>query len=550
MNHLSGLDAMFLHIESPEMPMHIGSLNVLDLPEGMAADDFYEAAKEHVAKRMHLAAVFTRKLALMPFDLSNPVWVEDEDIDLDYHVRHITLPKPGTNRQLQQYVARLHSSLLDRSRPLWEFCVIDGLKSGQVALYAKVHHAGIDGQGGVAVAKAIFDFDAAGRAIKPPRARARRNQYQLGMAELAGAALSNTVQQLIKLYQTAPDMVRALRDVLAPEKDESGKREWKLPKLSGLLAPKTLFNVAITNQRAFAGRTVPLAETKYIAKQFDVSLNDVVMATTSGALRRYLKEYDDLPQKPMVAAVPVSLRAAGDDTANNQASMMTLTLATDQADPVERLRTISEASAARKAMMGRVKSAIPNDFPMFGAPWLVSGAASLLGRSRLANVMPPLANLVISNVQGSPVPLFFAGAKLASYYPVSIPSHSMALNVTVQSYNGRLDYGLIACRKAVPDVTDLADFVLAEHQTLLARAQAVEIARQQAADAAPVVEAKAPTASDKAPRQPRRAAKATVVPVAAAPKARRAPAKRKLALVTPVAAPVAAPAARKRAAAR
>ena len=262
MNHLSGLDAMFLHIESPEMPMHIGSLNVLDLPEGMAADDFYEAAKEHVAKRMHLAAVFTRKLALMPFDLSNPVWVEDEDIDLDYHVRHITLPKPGTNRQLQQYVARLHSSLLDRSRPLWEFCVIDGLNSGQVALYAKVHHAGIDGQGGVAVAKAIFDFDAVGRPITPPRARARRNQYQLGMAELAGAALNNTVQQLIKLYQTAPDMARALRDVLVPEKDESGKRQWSLPKISSLLAPKTLFNVAITNQRAFAGRTVPLAETK------------------------------------------------------------------------------------------------------------------------------------------------------------------------------------------------------------------------------------------------------------------------------------------------
>jgi len=199
--------------------------------------------------------------------------------------------------------------------------------------------------------------------------------------------------------------------------------------------------------------------------------------------------------------------------------------------------------------MGRVKSAIPNDFPMFGAPWLVSGAASLLGRSRLANVMPPLANLIISNVQGSPVPLFFAGAKLASYYPVSIPSHSMALNVTVQSYNGRLDYGLIACRKAVPDVTDLADFVLAEHQTLLARAQAVEIARQQAVESAPTVEENA-AATSKAPRQPRRTAKTSAVQVAAAPVARRAPAKRKLALVAPVATAPAAPVARKRAAAR
>jgi diacylglycerol O-acyltransferase len=140
MNHLSGMDAMFLHIESPEMPMHIGSLNVLDLPPGYTGD-FYEDAKKMMSERLHLAAVFTRKLELMPFDLADPIWVEDEDIDIDYHVRHVTLPKPGTNRQLQQYVARLHSSLLDRSRPLWEVFIIDGLKSGQVALYTKVHHA-------------------------------------------------------------------------------------------------------------------------------------------------------------------------------------------------------------------------------------------------------------------------------------------------------------------------------------------------------------------------------------------------------------------------
>ena len=150
MKHLSGVDSAFLRLESPEMPMHIGSLNVLDLPEGYGGD-FYEDTKAHIMQRMHLAEVFTRKLALMPLDLSNPVWVEDEDIDLDYHIRHVSLPKPGTNRQLQQYVARLHSSLLDRSRPLWEFFVIDGLKSGQVALYSKVHHAGIDGQAGVAL---------------------------------------------------------------------------------------------------------------------------------------------------------------------------------------------------------------------------------------------------------------------------------------------------------------------------------------------------------------------------------------------------------------
>jgi diacylglycerol O-acyltransferase / wax synthase len=170
MKHLSGLDATFLHFETPEMPMHVGALTVLDLPKGYQGE-FYEDAKAHMASRLHLADVFTRKLALMPFDLSNPVWVEDEDIDLEYHVRHVTLSKPGSNRQLQQYVGRLHSMLLDRSRPLWEVYIIDGLKSGHVALYLKLHHAGIDGQAGVEVGKAIFDDVPSGRSIKAPRAR-------------------------------------------------------------------------------------------------------------------------------------------------------------------------------------------------------------------------------------------------------------------------------------------------------------------------------------------------------------------------------------------
>ena len=174
MNHLSGLDATFLHFETAEMPMHVGSLHVLDLPEGYEGD-FYEDAKAHMAARMHLAAAFTRKLALMPFDMSNPVWVEDDDIDLEYHIRHVTLSKPGSNRQLQQYVGRLHSMVLDRSRPLWEMVVIDGLKSGQVAIYFKAHHAGIDGQAGVEVGKALFDMQPTGRVIKHPRARARGN---------------------------------------------------------------------------------------------------------------------------------------------------------------------------------------------------------------------------------------------------------------------------------------------------------------------------------------------------------------------------------------
>lgn len=523
MNHLSGLDATFLHFETAEMPMHVGSLNVLDLPKGFKGD-FYEHAKAFMAERMHLASVFTRKLALMPFDLSNPVWVDDDDIDIDYHVRHVTLPKPGTNRQLQQYVARLHSSLMDRSRPLWEFYIIDGLQSGQVALYTKVHHAGIDGQAGVEVGKAIFDTEPVGRVVKPPRPKARSHSYQLGMAELATAALRNTAAQYVKLYKMLPALGRALASLATPAEGSAATADPKaLAKRFDLRAPRTPFNVSITNQRSFAGRTIPLAEQKAIARHFGVTLNDVVMCTVSGALRKYLKDSSELPDKSLVAGVPVSLREAGDDTANNQASMILVSLASDIKDPVARLKAINASSTQSKSTMNKFKAVILDDFPMFGAPWLMSGAASMIGRSGLVNVLPPVANVAISNVQGAPFPMYFAGALVTCYYPVSIAAHGTALNVTVQSYNGRMDYGLIACRRAVPDITEIGDYMLAEHQALMALVRETPVAAKAAVEAPsaePAASARAKPAARKAP--PKNAPVAAPKP---ATRAARAPAR-------------------------
>ena len=539
MKHLSGLDATFLHFETPEMPMHVGSLNVLELPKGYKGD-FYEDAKAFMASRIHLADVFTRKLALMPFDLSNPVWVDDDDIDIDYHVRHITLPKPGTNRQLQQYVARLHSSLIDRSRPMWEFYIIDGLQSGDVALYTKVHHAGIDGQAGVEVGKAIFDLEPTGRVVKPPRDKPRRNGYQLGMAELATAALRNTAAQYVKLYKMLPALGKALSSLASPSAESTPADAKALAKRFDLTAPRTPFNVSITNQRSFAGRTIPLAETKAIAKHFGVTLNDVVMATVSGALRSYLKDSNELPDKSLVAGVPVSLREAGDDTANNQASMILVSLASDIKDPLERLKAINKSSTQSKSTMNKFKAVVLDDFPMFGAPWLMSGVASMVGRSGLVNVLPPMANVAISNVAGAPFPMYFAGALVTCYYPVSIASQGMALNVTVQSYNGRMDYGLIACRRAVPDITEIGDYMLAEHKKLMDLMQKVPAvagatkpvgaaaSAPAPVDAAPpAVPAKKAAASRKAPAAKKKAkAPAAAARKAAPPAAAKAPARK------------------------
>ncbi|CAN7670967.1 wax ester/triacylglycerol synthase family O-acyltransferase [Variovorax sp. LjRoot290] len=505
--------------------MHVGSLQLIDLPAGYEGD-FAEDAKKYLSGRLHLASVFVRKLAMMPFDLANPVWVEDDDLDLDHHIRHVIMPRPGTMAQLERLVGRLHSTLLDRSRPLWEIYIIEGLQTGQVALYSKMHHAAIDGQAGVAVAKALFDISATPAPVKAPRANRRPDSSQLGMAELASAALSNTVQQYVKLIQSIPATAKAITSVLLPVSETTGKRSFELPK--GLkTAPRTPLNVSITNQRSFAGRSVPLAEVKQMAKATNTSLNDIVLAICAGALKRYLADYGCKPAKPLMAGVPVSLRSEGNTDLNNQVSVMLVSLATDISDPLERLAAIHESSSEGKKLTGNVKAAIPTDFPSLGVPSLMSGLASLYGRSGLADKLPPMANVAISNVPGPSFPLYFAGAKLATYFPVSIPGHGLALNMTVQSYNGSLEFGLTACRRAVPDIADLGDYVVAEHKKLfgliVGQAAAAPVA---AAVAAPVA---APAAKKRAAPKKKVVAKAVRAAGTRAPR-KAAAAKRAAAL--------------------
>ena len=459
MKHLSVVDGAFLHMESPEMPMHVGSLHLFEPPAGYKGN-WHEAVKAHVTQRMHLAPVFTRKLALMPFDLANPVWIPDDDIVLDYHIRHTVLPKPGSMKQLEALAARLHSSLLDRSRPLWEFYVIEGLADGRLGFYAKVHHAAVDGQAGVAMGRSVFDVTPEPRVVKPPRQK-RGNQYQLGVAELLTAALENQLQQVVKIAQLLPALAStlygAVKDGLAKRREPASASGGPSAPLGSRwkLAPPTPFNTSITNQRAFAGVALPLDDVKQIGKAFGASINDMVLWLCSTALRGYLSDSRELPEKTLVAGVPVSLRAEGDTSSNNQVTGTLTDLATNVADPLERLRAILAGTAAMKRQMGTLRGVIPTDFPSIGSPWLISGLASLYGRSRIANRLR-IANVAISNVPGPQMAVYLAGAKMLDYYPVSIVAHGLALNITVQSYMGQLCFGLIACRRAVPDVHELA----------------------------------------------------------------------------------------------
>ncbi len=446
MDHLSSVDASFLHLETPETPMHVGSLMLFDLPAGYQGD-YYDDVKALIAKRMHLCMLFHRKLAQMPFELADPVWIEDDDIDLDYHVRALTLRKPGSMAQLEALVARLHSSLLDRSRPLWEVYVIEGLASGQVAYYTKAHHSGIDGKAGVELAKVLYDTSPVTREVPPPRRLRGGQRYQLGVAELLQAALSNTAKQYAKLGKLVPTAVKALaaaRKIIAARAKAKGERSLELG-----LAPKSILNASITNQRSFSTLSIPLAETKALGKRVGGTVNTVVMAMCSGALRRFLLERNLLPAKPLIAAVPVSLRTADDASMNNQVSMIRVDLATDLADPAARFKAIHASSEAAKAVVSELKPVLGANVPITGAPWLMTGLASLYGRSNLPSRLPPAANVCISNVPGLPTPLYMAGARMANYFPVSIPYHGMGLNMTVQSYAGQLEFGLTACRRTL-----------------------------------------------------------------------------------------------------
>lgn len=518
MKQLSGMDASFLHLETPEMPMHVGGLHLFDLPQGYQGD-FYEDVKEHVKRRMHLADVFTKKLARMPLDLANPVWMKDRDVDLDYHIRRVTLPRPGTMAQLEGYIARLQPALLDRSRPLWQFYIIDGLQSGQVAFYTKLHHAALDGQGAHALAMAVLDLGPQPREVPPPEADAAGTQ-QPGAGELLGSALRHTIGQYWKMVKALPDAAKAVGSLMVPARGEDGKRRLGLAR-NLRLAPRTPLNVSITNQRAFASARIPFAEARAVAKAFDGTLNDAVMAVCSGALRRYLEGKRALPKKPLLAAVPVSLREQGNTELNNQVSMVLMNLATDHADAQERMREIVKASKAMKKTLGSVKSVLPTDFPGIGAPWWMSAMASFYGRTRLADTIPPLANVAISNVPGAPVPLYMAGARMASYFPVSIITHGLGLNITLQNYNGALDFGLIACRRVMPDVREFARFMLEAHQELLALAKAAAAAREAAGAAASTVEAMPAKEKAAGKRRATAADKAEIASLASLPQKKR-----------------------------
>jgi WS/DGAT/MGAT family acyltransferase len=463
---LSGLDATFLYLEAPETPMHVGSLHLYEPPPGHRGD-FLARARRHIRSRLHLAAVFRRRLATLPLELASPMWVEDARVDLNHHVRRILLPQPGTQAALEACVARLHGERLDRRRPLWMFYLIEGLASGHLAWYSKVHHAALDGAAAVQLLNALLDVTPKPRRVAAPRGR--HLEATPGPGTLVGAAFRNTAAQYVNLIRHLPEAARVLGGVLGTARGGPSGRDQIDLRRNVAFGPRTPLNVAITAERTFATASIPLAEVKAIAARHDAKVNDVVLALASGALRRYLAHHGGVPKRPLVAAMPVSLRAAGDTEYSTRATMMLASLATNLRDPVARLRAIRDSTGAAKALTAYARSVLPTDFPSLGAPWLLAALSGLYGRAQRLESFPPLANVVVSNVPGPQQPFYLAGAKMLTYWPASIVAHGLGLNITVQSYCGSLDFGLIAARTAVPDIGKLVHALHEAHEELRSR---------------------------------------------------------------------------------
>ena len=487
MKTLTGLDATFLYLETPEMPMHVGSFNLCELPAGHRGS-FHKAVTKHMALRIHLAPVLSRKLVFMPLDLGHPLWVEADSVDISFHVRRVgqpqanTAPRGGSAKKGQppmtlaaahKRCAQLHSELIDRNFPLWEFHIFDRIQlpasmGGKIVggFFSKIHHAALDGKGGVMLANAMLDFTPVPREVAPPDpARRRKFERDLKLGKMIGSVFSSSLGQLAKAARLLPSMASTLGNTIssALSTEVIGKAAGSKSRLPVRLAPLTPFNTGIEAGRVFVTATVPLTECKTMGKAVGGSLNDVVLWICSTALRDYLTRHASLPKKSLVAAMPVSLRDAGASDATNlgnQVSMSLVELGTQLAHPLKRMNAIMASTAKVKSSMSSLKGFLPTDYPSLLAPWLVGGAARLalsaVGKSNLINRLPMLANLAISNVPGPPVPLYLAGARFLTFHPLSILVHGLALNITIQTYDGHVDFGIVADKKALPHANDLA----------------------------------------------------------------------------------------------
>ncbi len=461
MDRLSGLDASFLYLETPEQLMHVCGVMVLD-PSSSPAGYTFADLQQRIEKRVVDVPAFTRKLRRVPLGLDHPVWVRDTHFDIEHHVHRLALPSPGGYDELMSLCSHLAAQPLDRSRPLWEMWVIEGHRSAddeeRVVVFAKMHHATVDGVSGSNLISHLCSLDALAEPM--PLDEAAEQPRDPGQGELLGRAVLGTVSRPLHAVRLlAPSAQLVTRSV--------GRARRGTAMAAPFGAPRTSFNGTITGHRSLALTDLALDDVREVKRATGTTVNDVVLSVAGGALRAYLDDRGELPPTSLLATVPVSVRTASRraDGANKVSALFTR-LGTDIADPVERLGMLAERNRHAKEHHDAISADSLQDWAEFAAPRTFGLAVRTYANLRLAERHPVVHNLVISNVPGPPVPLYFMGARIEALFPLGPVFHGAGLNITVLSNAGQLHVGVIACRESAPDIEALVRHYPAELQRL------------------------------------------------------------------------------------
>jgi WS/DGAT/MGAT family acyltransferase len=464
MQQLSGLDATFINLETPSAPTHISSVAVYDqstAPDGRVT---FKGILANIESRLHLARCFRQKLVRVPLGFDHPYWIEDRDFDLEFHVRHIALPKPGDWRQLCIQVARLHARPLDLGKPLWEMYVIEGLDGvadlpvGSFAILTKIHHAAIDGISGVEMTAAVHDLEPNG--VAPPPDHPWVPESEPSVFELAVRSTVNNIRQPFRfariLSEAAPPAIRAMLEFREDEDDPSTE------------IPRTRFNGPVSPHRVFEAKSFSLADVKQIRKRVDgATVNDVILSVCGGALRKYLDHHRELPLESLSAFAPISTRTEAEKgTAGNQVSGMFVRLHTDESDPVRRLEKVRHTTQTSKEITKAVGARSMTDVTQTMPGALAGISGRLVARTGLISRLRPVANCVVTNVPGPQIPLYFTGAKMVGNFGLGLPMAGIGLFHCVLSYNGAITVSVTGCRDQMPDPSFYAECLDASFREL------------------------------------------------------------------------------------
>jgi diacylglycerol O-acyltransferase len=450
------MDAAFLYAETPDTPLHVIGALVLE-SHGRGPREDFRRIRAQIERRLPGLPLLRRKLGAVPFGLGHPIWIDDPNFCLDAHLHRMALPAPGGEAELSAVIGRIAETPLRRDRPLWEMYVIEGLQRGHFALVAKIHHAAVDGVGGALLMCGLLDADRVTPPIRSAEATPEPEPAPSSAALMADAAYSLGVQPLRgarQLLRTTGTGARLAFSTLS-------NREFPLPS-----APRTRLNGRVTGRRAVALGSVQLEDVKQVKNTYASTVNHVVLAACAGALRRYLGAHGEIPQEPLVAAVPMALAERPPDGIGNSITPLLMRLPVQLADPLDRLRASREASLDAMRTQELLGNLL-NEWADLVSPALLLGATSLYARFGLSEFHAPLVNLVISNVPGPTASLYCGGARVTACHPIGPIYGGCALNLTVMSYDGGLGIGAIGCPDAVPGIAEIPRAFEAEVADLL-----------------------------------------------------------------------------------